>query len=139
LSLRIFYDNTKLRLNNWKRTSEIISKIIGIENSIIGNINIIITSDKEVREINVQFLEHDYNTDVISFSYNEGKIINGEIYISIDTVKANSFNYNVSLNEELNRVIIHGVLHLVGYDDKEEDQKDNMTRLENLWLELLYR
>lgn len=139
MSLRIFYDNTKLRLNNWKRTSEIISKIIGIENSIIGNINIIITSDKEVREINVQFLEHDYNTDVISFSYNEGKIINGEIYISIDTVKANSFNYNVSLNEELNRVIIHGVLHLVGYDDKEEDQKDNMTRLENLWLELLYR
>jgi probable rRNA maturation factor len=138
LSLRIFYDNTKLRLYNWKRTSEIISKIIGIENSIIGNINIIITSDKEVREINVQFLEHDYNTDVISFSYNEGKIINGEIYISIDTVKTNSFNYNVSLNEELNRVIIHGVLHLVGYDDKEEDQKDNMTRLENLWLELLY-
>jgi probable rRNA maturation factor len=138
LSLRIFYDNTNLRLKNWKRTSEVISKIIGKENSIIGNINVVITKDKEVREINIRFLEHDYNTDVISFSYNEGNIINGEIYISIDTVKTNSFNYNVSLNEELNRVIIHGVLHLVGYDDKEEDQKDNMTRLENIWLELLY-
>jgi probable rRNA maturation factor len=138
LSLRIFYDNTNLRLKNWKKTSDIIAKIIGKENSIIGNINVVITTDKEVRKINVQFLEHDYNTDVISFSYNEGNIINGEIFISIDTVKINSFNYNVSLNEELNRVIIHGVLHLVGYDDKEVGQKDNMTRLENIWLGLLY-
>lgn len=138
MSLRIFYDNTNIRLKNWKRTSEIITKIIGNEDSIVGNINVVITTDKEVREINVQFLEHDYNTDVISFSYNEGNIINGEIYISVDTVKNNSYNYNVSLNEELNRVIIHGVLHLVGYDDKEKDQKDKMSSLENIWLELLY-
>jgi probable rRNA maturation factor len=138
LSLRIFYDNTNLRLKSWRKTSEIIAKIIGKENSIIGNINVIITTDKEVRKINVQFLEHDYNTDVISFSYNEGNIINGEIYISIDTVKKNAYNYNVSLNEEINRVIIHGVLHLVGYDDKDPEQKDSMSKMENVWLDLLF-
>ena len=135
MSLRIFYDNTKLRLNNWKRTSEIISKIIGKENSIIGNINIIITTDKEVREINVQFLEHDYNTDVITFNYNKKKRINGEIYISIDTVKINSVNYNVSLRSEVLRVMIHGVLHLLGYNDTSEEQKREMRAMEDMWLE----
>ncbi len=76
---------------------------------------------KAVRNINRRFLEHDYNTDVISFDYSSGKIVNGEIYISIDTVRRNALDYKVTVGEELLRVMIHGVLHLCGYRDGNKD------------------
>lgn len=136
MSIRIFYDNTNYRIKGWKKIVAILQKVIAKEGKISGDLSYIITNDEELRKINVQFLEHDYFTDVITFNYNSGNCINGEIYISIDTVKENALNYNISLNEEVRRVGIHGLLHLLGYDDKSEEEKTEMRKREDFWLRL---
>jgi rRNA maturation RNase YbeY len=134
LSIRIFYDDTKFRLKGSRKAVKIVKEVIGKEEKILGDIHFIITNDKNLLEINLEFLEHDYFTDVITFNYNEDNVINGEIYISLDRVKENAINYNVSLEEELLRVLVHGILHLLGFDDSDESGSDDMKRLEDFWL-----
>jgi rRNA maturation RNase YbeY len=137
LSIRIFYDGTDFRLKGWRKVSELIRRVIAKEKKISGDLSFIITDDESLRKINIEFLEHDYYTDVITFNYNEGNVLNGEVYISLDRVKENALNYNVSLNMELIRVVVHGVLHLAGYDDKDESGKSEMRRMEDYWLNSL--
>ena len=135
MSIRIFYDETSFRVKDWKKTVKIIRKVIAKEERISGDLSFIITNDTSLKEINIEFLEHDYFTDVISFNYNDGNVISGEVYISLERIKENALNYNVSLKEELLRVIIHGVLHLVGFNDSTEEERGEMKKMEDFWLE----
>jgi probable rRNA maturation factor len=137
LSIKIFYDEVDFRLKNWRKVEKIIKKVIEKEKKISGDLNFIITNDESLRKINVEFLKHDYNTDVIAFDYNSGNEINGEVYLSLETVRGNAINYNVSLRLEVIRVIIHGVLHLVGYNDENDGNKEVMRRMEDFWIRLI--
>jgi len=138
LNIKIFYDKVEFRLKGWRKIRNLIEDIISKEKKISGDIYIILTDDISVRQINIDFLKHNYYTDVISFSNNIGKTVNGEVYISIDRVRINSINYNVSFKNELTRVIIHGILHLCGYDDSGLNEKGKMTEMEEDWLAVFY-
>lgn len=134
MNIRIFYDEVNFRLRGWRKAVKIFVRVIGKENKIPGDLNFIITDDKSIKKINNEFLKHNYFTDVIAFNNSFENVISGEIYISIDTVKRNAKNYNISLREEVIRVMIHGLLHLCGYTDNSIERKKYMRGLEDLWL-----
>ncbi len=102
-----------------------------------GNLNYIFCSDEFLLDINRRFLKHDYYTDIITFDYSEGKIISGDLYISIDRVKENAETEQQPFETELSRVMIHGVLHLMGHGDKEKKAKALMRKKEDKFLALL--
>ncbi len=103
-------------------------------NYTVGDISIVFCSDNFILEVNNQFLGHTYYTDIITFPYSTTKKIDADIIISIDTVKSNSIKFNQPFNRELHRVIIHGILHLVGFNDKTCEQKQLMRVEEDKWL-----
>ena len=107
-----------------------INKIIDVEKNQPGNINFIFCSDPYLLEINKKYLEHDYLTDIITFQQSELSI-EGDIFISIDRVKDNAARLNISFEEELHRVMAHGILHLLGYKDKSPEDKLQMTHKED--------
>ena len=137
MKIRIFYDNVKFRLKESKKVLNIIEKVIRREKKIPGDLIFIISNNKEVRKINKEFLNHNYNTDVIAFGYSERNTLNGEIYISYGKVKENANNYKVSCREELVRVMIHGTLHLCGYDDNTEEKRKLMMEKGEKWILML--
>ena len=102
-----------------------------------GNISYIFCSDEKILEVNRQYLQHDYFTDVITFDYTEKDKISGDIFISLDTVKTNSEQFGTPYNEELHRTIIHGVLHLCGINDKGPGEREIMEGHENDALAIL--
>ena len=105
----------------------------------VGDIHYIFCSDEKELEVNRTFLQHDYYTDVITFDYSTEDVINGDIFISLDTVRSNAEEAGADFSEELMRIIIHGVLHLTGQADKTPETKAEMTRKENLALAKLPR
>jgi len=135
LKIQLFYDGVEYRLRGWGRIKELINKVIAEEGKISGDLNFILTNDNSLREMNRKYLKHNYFTDVIIFGWGEGRVVEGEVYISVDTVKRNAQNYKVSYKSEILRVIIHGTLHLLGYNDKSMIEKIEMRRLEDMWLE----
>lgn len=134
MRIRIFYDDIKYRLRNSRKTIKLIEKVIIGESKIPGDLRFIMTTDEKLLKINREFLKRNNYTDVIAFNYNEKKTINGEIYISIDTVRQNAHDYNVSLKEEVKRVMLHGILHLCGYNDKTDEEKKIMRIKEDQWI-----
>lgn len=106
---------------------------------IIGEINYIFTDDDGILKINREFLQHDYYTDIITFDYSKRRVISGDIYISLDTVRSNAESMGETYDRELHRVIIHGVLHLVGINDKGPGEREIMENFENEALEILQR
>lgn len=139
MNIRIYYDSTGYRLRDSRKIKKIIERVIREEKRIPGDLSFILTSDSELKKINREFLGRDYYTDVIAFDYGEGETVKGEVYISRDTVQRNANNYKVSLRNELIRVILHGTLHLCGYKDKSNAQKDKMRRTEDKWLREFFR
>lgn len=128
MKIKIYYDKINFRLRETASIKKFLEKVIREEKKIPGDLNFIFTDDSRLKKINKNFLGHDYNTDVVSFGENKGEVINGEIYISINTVRNNSRLYNLKVREEIIRVMIHGVLHLCGYED---DETKNMRRMFN--------
>ncbi len=114
-----------------RRTSAWVKKIAASHGKTIGEIAYIFCSDPYILEVNKQYLQHDYFTDVITFDYTEGNKISGDIFISLDTVQSNAEQFGVDFYEELERVIIHGILHLCGFKDKEEAEEAQMREEEN--------
>lgn len=100
----------------------------------LGQISVIFCSDPYLLEINRKYLGHDYYTDIITFDYSEGDTISGDLFISVDTVRSNAEYYSADFKDELDRVIVHGVLHLIGYDDHTDEQTAEMRARENYYL-----
>ena len=127
--IRFTYKN-KLANNRW------LKMVAGSEIRKIGDINVIFCSDNYILDINMKYLQHDYFTDIITFDYCEGKVLSGDLFISVDSVRENSIEFGTDFEEELHRVIVHGVLHLIGYDDHTEEDKKVMRQKENYYLQM---
>ncbi len=121
-----------------KRTvSKWINTVADTYDKEIGEISYMFCSDDKILEVNNQYLQHDYYTDIITFDYSEDDVIAGDIFISLDTVKSNSEKYGTDFETELFRIIIHGILHLCGINDKSPDERKHMTECEDAALDLL--
>lgn len=115
----------EIKINEW------ISKVVSSHDRKLGELAYIFCSDEKILEVNNEYLQHDYYTDIITFDYDEGDIINGDLVISLDTVRTNAELFNKTYEEELYRVIIHGILHLCGINDKGPGEREIMEAAEN--------
>ena len=137
--MAIIYQTEDVKLPTLKKRiiSSWIKKVADKYNKKVGDIAYIFCNDKRILDINKEYLQHDYYTDIITFDYTEGDLISGDIFISLDTVKSNSEQFGTSYLNEIQRIIIHGVLHLCGINDKSPQERANMTQQENEALAIL--
>ena len=133
-----FNYETAFKLDNEIHFSEWLSKVIKSENKSEGDINYIFCDDEYLHKINMEYLQHDTLTDIISFDYSFGNELNGDIFISIERVADNAKDYEVSFDEELKRVLAHGILHYCGYKDKTEEDAALMRIKENEKINLFH-
>jgi rRNA maturation RNase YbeY len=135
-SINFFSEDIDFSLENESLISDWIQKSIIQEKKQPGEISFIFSSDENVLKINNDYLDHDFYTDIITFDYRENDTINGDIFISIDRVKENALSLSLPFQDELHRVIIHGVLHIIGYKDKSSEEESLMRSKEDFYLSL---
>jgi rRNA maturation RNase YbeY len=114
--------------------SEWLTDVVRNEGGVLGEITIVFMDDDELLEYNEQYLNHNYYTDIITFDYTEGGVVSGDLLISIDRIQDNASNLGQSFLNELHRVCVHGVLHLLGYKDKSPEHQEEMRAKEDLYL-----
>lgn len=134
--IRYFCEDIKFTYKNKLANNRWLKMVAGSEIRKIGDINVIFCSDNYILDVNMKYLQHDYFTDIITFDYCEGKVLSGDLFISVDSVRENSIEFGTDFEEELHRVIVHGVLHLIGYDDHTEEDKKLMRQKENYYLKM---
>jgi probable rRNA maturation factor len=136
MAVRFFYEDIDFKIKNPGKTTQWIKESVKKERQNISDINFIFCSDKYLLNLNKRFLKRKTLTDIITFDYSEGELISGDIYISEERVRENSLIFNDAFEEELNRVIIHGILHLLGYKDKTSLDILKMRKKEDAYLSL---
>jgi len=130
-SMILFNYETDFILNEEQIIQDWIMNVVKENGFKVGEINYVFCDDEYLHKLNVEFLKHDTLTDIISFDNTLGKLLNGDIFISIDRIKDNAKDFKVTFEEELHRVMIHGVLHYMGFKDKSDDDKREMRNQEN--------
>ena len=139
-TIRFFNDDVRVSLSNRTTLKKFIAELFRREKQPLTTLNYIFCSDEKLLQVNRDYLQHDYYTDIITFGLSaKQEPVEGEIYISIDRVKDNAGMQHTTMKEELHRVIFHRALHLCGYKDKSAKEKEKMTKAENKYLDLYFK
>lgn len=131
-----FTEDIKFNFKSKRLTNRWLTLVAESEIRRVGDISVIFCSDPYILSVNQRYLQHDYYTDIITFDYCEGDRLSGDLFISIDTVRENASEYGTEFEDELNRVIVHGILHLIGYDDHTPEDVAEMRKKEDYYLSL---
>ena len=134
--IRYFLEDIRFELKQKMLNNRWLKMVAGSEMRRLGAVNIIFCSDNYILDVNMKYLQHDYFTDIITFDYCEKDVLSGDLFISIDSVRENAQFYGTEFADELNRVMVHGLLHLIGYDDHSEADIAVMRQKENYYLEM---
>ena len=134
--VRYFQEDIRYELKQKMRNNRWLKTVAGSEMRRLGAVNIIFCSDNYILDVNVRYLGHDYFTDIITFDYCEKDVLSGDLFISIDSVRENALYYGVPFEDELDRVMVHGLLHLIGYDDHTPEQQAEMSAKEDYYLQM---
>ena len=134
--IRYYYEDIKFEFKHKLLNNKWLRFVAQSEVRRLGDIGIIFCSDNYILDVNMKYLQHDYFTDIITFDYCEEDVLSGDLFISIDSVRDNASYYGTEFEDELNRVIVHGILHLVGYDDHTEEDQQQMRAKEDYYLSL---
>lgn len=134
MAIKVHYQNVNFKLSGATEIKTWLESAVIYEGKVPGEVHYFFIDDNSQREINSEFLEHHYNTDVITFDYSEGNKVSGEIYIAIDTVRNNAHQFSTTFRQEYKRVMLHGVLHLLGYMDRTDEEKMLMRQKEDYYL-----
>ena len=129
-----YTEDISFQFKEKRLTSRWLKFVAESETKRLGDIAVIFCSDHYILDVNMKYLQHDYFTDIITFDYCEGNVLSGDLFISIDSVRENAAFYGSEFADELNRVIVHGLLHLIGYDDHTEEDIAQMSAKENYYL-----
>lgn len=129
-----FTEDTDFRFKGRALNNRWLRMVAESEIKRVGDLSIIFCSDNYILDVNMRYLQHDYFTDIITFDYCEGNRLSGDLFISVDSVRENALFYGTEFSDELNRVMVHGLLHLIGYDDHTEEDQRTMREKEDYYL-----